>query len=213
MLNHRLDTVSKEELAAMDADSGRCALELSDARVDCWVTPASSQSWPLDRGTAVSTKDRLERVTVSNGAPAPVVASAGRVDRRASPPRSEADRANRAVLKPLTEVVVAYIEASHRARLPSRLKSRTISLWASRTPGTRRARQAHRHQRRRCDRPVCMRADAVARSDTDRGGPCWSAGHQLPLWPLRGRCSRRSTWNPSCPTPARCCRALLQDRH
>jgi maleate isomerase len=30
----RMRTVSKEELASMDAESGRCALELSDARVD-----------------------------------------------------------------------------------------------------------------------------------------------------------------------------------
>ena len=30
----RMKQVTKEELAAMDADSDRCALELSDARVD-----------------------------------------------------------------------------------------------------------------------------------------------------------------------------------
>ena len=40
----RMKTVSKEELAAMDADSDRCALELSDA---CLLYTSPS---PRDRG-------------------------------------------------------------------------------------------------------------------------------------------------------------------
>src|SRR5215467_7733982 len=49
----RLKKVTKEELAAMDADSGRCAAELVDARVDglgdaCLVASTRSQS---KRGT------------------------------------------------------------------------------------------------------------------------------------------------------------------
>ena len=40
----RMRRVVKEELAAMDAESERCATELSDARVDVSDTPAWSQS-------------------------------------------------------------------------------------------------------------------------------------------------------------------------
>ncbi len=40
----RMKSVTKEELAAMDRDSDRCALELSDARVDAMGLPAWSPS-------------------------------------------------------------------------------------------------------------------------------------------------------------------------
>ncbi|GAA2808504.1 Asp/Glu racemase [Kitasatospora sp. CM 4170] len=73
----RMTRVTPEQLRAMDADSDRCALELSDARVDvlgyaCLVAVMSNGP-----GYHRESERRLHRRTVENGAPAPVVTSAG----------------------------------------------------------------------------------------------------------------------------------------
>ena len=39
-----MQKVTKEELAAMDRDSDRCALELATPASTCWATPAWSRS-------------------------------------------------------------------------------------------------------------------------------------------------------------------------
>ena len=62
-------------------------------------------------------------------------------------------------MKPLTEMVVAYIEAEGvTVRDYLALEIADNLVVGELDPGTCRAREAHRHQRRRCDRPVCMRA-------------------------------------------------------
>ena len=165
----------------MDADSDRCALELSDARVDVLGYACLVAIMATGPGYHCSAKDRLERVTASNGASAPVVTSAGALIDGLHHLGAKRIGLIAPYMKPLTEVVVAYIEAEGVtvARLPRARNRRQPRCRRAGPPGTCGAREAHRHQRRRCDRPVCMRADAVARGDTDRGGCPGRAGHQL----------------------------------
>jgi len=73
----RMKQVTKEELAAMDADSGRCALELSDARVDVLNYACLVAIMTTGPGYHRTAEERLHRITVENGAAAPVVTSAG----------------------------------------------------------------------------------------------------------------------------------------
>src|ERR1700687_3780314 len=73
----RMKTVTKDELAAMDAASDRCAMELSDARVDILGYACLVAIMATGPGYHCAARDRLERVTASNGSPAPVVTSAG----------------------------------------------------------------------------------------------------------------------------------------
>ncbi len=107
----RMKTVSKEELAAMDADSDRCALELSDARVDVLGYACLVAIMATGPGYHCSARDRLERVTASNGAPAPVVTSAGALIDGLHQLGAKRIGLIAPYMKPLTEMVVAYIEA------------------------------------------------------------------------------------------------------
>lgn len=73
----RMKTVSKEELAAMDAASDRCAAELADARVDVLGYACLVAIMSMGKGYHCESERRLHDVTVREGAPAPVVTSAG----------------------------------------------------------------------------------------------------------------------------------------
>ena len=73
----RMKTVMKEELAAMDADSDRCAAELADARVDVLGYACLVAIMSMGKGYHCQSQDRLQKVTAREGAPAPVVTSAG----------------------------------------------------------------------------------------------------------------------------------------
>jgi maleate isomerase len=73
----RMNTVSKEELASMDAESDRCALELSDAHVDVLGYACLVAIMSMGFGYHRISKERLEGRTRENNAPAPVVTSAG----------------------------------------------------------------------------------------------------------------------------------------
>src|SRR5687768_15016477 len=73
----RMKKVTKEELAAMDADSDRCAAELSDARVDVLGYACLVAIMSMGKGYHCQSESRLQEVTVREGAPAPVVTSAG----------------------------------------------------------------------------------------------------------------------------------------
>src|SRR5882724_267011 len=73
----RMKNVTKEELKAMDADSDRCALELSDAHVDVLGYACLVAIMSMGRGYHRTSEERLHDRTVENGAPAPVVTSAG----------------------------------------------------------------------------------------------------------------------------------------
>lgn len=61
----------------MDADSDRCAAELSDARVDVIGYACLVAIMSMGKGYHCQSEQRLHEVTVREGAPAPVVTSAG----------------------------------------------------------------------------------------------------------------------------------------
>jgi maleate isomerase len=74
----RMKQVTKEELAAMDADSDRCAAELSDARVDVMGYACLVAIMAMGQGYHRQSQARLEEVTRrETGCRIPVVTSAG----------------------------------------------------------------------------------------------------------------------------------------
>lgn len=105
----RMKTVRKEELAAMDAQSDRCALELSDAQVDVLGYACLVATMSMGSGYHRVSEKRLHQCTVDNGGPAPVVTSAG-----ALVDGLRLLGARRIVLvapymKPLTRMVIDYL--------------------------------------------------------------------------------------------------------
>ena len=73
----RMNEVSKDELASMDGESDRCALELSDAHVDVMGYACLVAIMSMGLGYHRASQERLERITRNNNAAAPVVTSAG----------------------------------------------------------------------------------------------------------------------------------------
>ncbi|MFD0407620.1 Asp/Glu racemase [Kitasatospora sp. NPDC127116] len=73
----RMTRVTPEQLRAMDAESDRCAAELSDARVDVIGYACLVAVMATGPGYHRQAERRLHLRTVQNGAPAPVVTSAG----------------------------------------------------------------------------------------------------------------------------------------
>ena len=73
----RMMEVTAEELAAMDRDSDRCALELSDARMDAMAYACLVAIMSMGLGYHRVSQQRLHGVTVANGGAAPVTSSAG----------------------------------------------------------------------------------------------------------------------------------------
>ncbi len=106
----RMKRVVKEELEAMDADSDRCALELSDARVDVLGYACLVAIMSMGRGYHRVSEQRLHGRTVENGAPAPVVTSAGALIHGLGKLAAKKIAVIAPYMKPLTELVVDYIE-------------------------------------------------------------------------------------------------------
>jgi len=73
----RMKHVVKEELAAMDAESDRCAVELSDARVDVLGYACLVAIMAMGHGYHRISQKRLTERTAENDATAPVITSAG----------------------------------------------------------------------------------------------------------------------------------------
>lgn len=73
----RMTEVTPEQLAAMDAESDRCAVELSDARVDVLGYACLVAIMAAGPGYHRVAQGRLHGRTIDNGGPAPVVTSAG----------------------------------------------------------------------------------------------------------------------------------------
>lgn len=106
-----MKTVSKDELASMDGESDRCALELSDARVDVMGYACLVAIMAMGVGYHRRSEARLRERTIENGAPTPIVTSAG-----ALVDGLKVIGARKIVLiapymKPLTKLVVDYISA------------------------------------------------------------------------------------------------------
>ena len=107
----RMKKVTKEELAAMDADSDRCALELSDARVDVLGYACLVAIMSMGNGYHRVSEERLHGRTVENSAPAPVVTSAGALIEGIKALGAETISFLCPYMEPLAELVADYIQA------------------------------------------------------------------------------------------------------
>ncbi|MGH7905742.1 MAG: maleate cis-trans isomerase family protein [Candidatus Binataceae bacterium] len=106
----RMRKVTKEELEAMDAESGRCALELSDARVDVIGYACLVALMSMGMGFHRIAEARLHQSTIENGAPAPVVSSAGALISGLRVLGAKRVAIIAPYVKSLTKLVVDYIE-------------------------------------------------------------------------------------------------------
>lgn len=106
----RMKTVTAEELAAMDGDSDRCALELSDAAVDVLGYACLVAIMAMGHGYHRTSEARLHLRTVENGHPAPVVTSAGALVEGLQAMGAQRVAIVAPYMKPLTRLVVSYIE-------------------------------------------------------------------------------------------------------
>src|SRR5206468_8407104 len=107
----RMRKVTKEELAAMDADSGRCAIELVDARVDVLGYACLVAIMSMGKGYHRESEARLHEITIKEGHPTPVVTSAGALVAGLKALDAKNISIVAPYLKPLTCLVVDYIEA------------------------------------------------------------------------------------------------------
>jgi maleate isomerase len=106
----RMRKVTKDELAAMDADSGRCAIELIDARVDVLGYACLVAIMSMGKGYHRDSEARLHEITVREGHPTPVVTSAGALVAGLKALGAKRVSLIAPYLKPLTCLVVDYIE-------------------------------------------------------------------------------------------------------
>ncbi|AOM41439.1 maleate cis-trans isomerase family protein [Xenorhabdus hominickii] len=106
----RMKTVTKEELAAMDAESDRCALELSDASVDVLGYACLVAIMSMGKGYHRISEKRLHLWTMENGYPAPVVTSAGALVDGLHALGAKRISILTPYMEPLTQLVIDYIE-------------------------------------------------------------------------------------------------------
>ncbi|HEY9281694.1 MAG TPA: Asp/Glu racemase [Eoetvoesiella sp.] len=106
----RMKKVTAEELALMDKESDRCALELSDARMDVMGYACLVAIMSQGKGYHRVSEERLHAATVSNGAGAPIVSSAGALVEGLHAIGARKVAVLTPYMKPLTRMVVDYIE-------------------------------------------------------------------------------------------------------
>lgn len=106
----RMQSVTAEELRRMDADSDRCALELSDARMDVLGYACLVAIMSMGLGYHRKSERRLHDVTATNAAAAPVVSSAGALIEGLQAMGAKRISILTPYMKPLTQLVVDYIE-------------------------------------------------------------------------------------------------------
>ena len=106
----RMKRVTKEELAAMDADSDRCAAELADARVDVLGYACLVAIMSMGKGYHCKSEARLQEVTAREGAPAPVVTSAGALVHGLRTLNARKIAMVAPYMKPLCDMVADYLE-------------------------------------------------------------------------------------------------------
>ncbi len=107
----RMKEVTKEQLQAMDRDSDRCALELSDARMDVMGYACLVAIMSMGKGYHRESQRRLHQVTVDNGAPTPVTTSAGALVEGLHAIGAKRVSIIAPYMKPLTRLVIDYIES------------------------------------------------------------------------------------------------------
>ncbi|AIG01958.1 maleate cis-trans isomerase [Pseudomonas fluorescens] len=107
----RMKQVTRDELAAMDADSDRCALELSDAHVDVLGYACLVAIMSMGHGYHRLSEQRLYQRTLENGCPVPVVTSAGALVTGLQAIGAKKVAILTPYMKPLTKLVIDYIES------------------------------------------------------------------------------------------------------
>lgn len=107
----RMKKVVKEELAAMDGESDRCALELSDARVDVLGYACLVAIMAMGPGYHRTSQQRLQGRTQETGADIRVITSAGALVDSLHHMGIGKIALVAPYMKPLTRTVVDYIEA------------------------------------------------------------------------------------------------------
>ncbi|MEX9890191.1 Asp/Glu racemase [Providencia rettgeri] len=107
----RMQKVTKEELAKMDSDSDRCAIELSDAAVDVLGYACLVAIMSMGKGYHRISEKRLFQRTVDNGHPAPLVTSAGALVDGLHVMGAKKVSILTPYMKPLTQLVIDYIES------------------------------------------------------------------------------------------------------
>ncbi|NWB43961.1 Asp/Glu racemase [Pseudomonas sp. E6002] len=105
----RMKQVRKEELAAMDGESDRCAIELSDAKVDVLGYACLVAIMAMGLGYHRKSEQRLRTATADNDANAPVITSAGALIEGLKVMGAKRIAIVAPYMKPLTELVVNYI--------------------------------------------------------------------------------------------------------
>lgn len=120
--------VVKEELAAMDAQSHRCAAELADARMDVIGYACLVAIMAMGLGYHRQSETALAAVAAEAGGPAPIVTSAGALIAGLKDIGAAKVAVLTPYMKPLTQTVVEYIEAegiavtnSHSLEIPDNL--------------------------------------------------------------------------------------------
>jgi maleate isomerase len=107
----RMRNVTPEELAAMNAQTARAAAELADARCDVVATACLVALMAQGPGYHCTAEDQIREVLEAEGAPAPVVSSAGALLDGLRSPGATKIAMVAPYEKPLTKKVAAYIEA------------------------------------------------------------------------------------------------------
>ena len=106
----RMKHVTPEELKNMDAESDRCALELSDAHVDVMGYACLVAIMAMGRGYHCVSQERLQQVSIANDYPTPVVTSAGALVEGLSTLKAKNIALVTPYMKHLTQQVIDYIE-------------------------------------------------------------------------------------------------------
>ena len=106
----RMKHVVKEELAAMDAESLRCAAELADGRMDVIGYACLVAIMAMGLGYHRKSETRLAEIARAEGCSAPVISSAGALIAGLQDIGAKRVAILAPYMKPLTQLVVDYIE-------------------------------------------------------------------------------------------------------
>src|SRR5262249_411904 len=106
----RMKKVSPEELAQMDRESDRCAAELADARCDVMGYACLVAIMPTGPKYHLKSQARLGKVAEEAGGKSHVVTSAGALVDALGVLRAKKIAVITPYMKPLTKLVVDYIE-------------------------------------------------------------------------------------------------------
>jgi len=106
----RMHKVTKEELAAMNKEGIRCAAELADARVDVTSTACLVAIMAMGPGYHRETERELLEAARANHCLAPVMTSAGALVEGLKILGARRISLMAPYMRPLTDLVVAYIE-------------------------------------------------------------------------------------------------------